>query len=63
MNKPKKCPKCGKTYTDHPAMSRVDNKTEICPECGTREALDVINMKKVDQDKIIAEIQKLRNNI
>lgn len=35
----KKCPKCGKLYTDHPAISRTDNKTEICPRCGTIEAL------------------------
>ncbi len=34
------CPKCGKEYTEHPALSRTDNKTEICPECGVREALE-----------------------
>ena len=34
------CPKCGRTYQDYPALSRVDNKTEICPECGVREALE-----------------------
>ena len=33
------CPICKKTYTDYPALSRRDNKTEICPECGMREAL------------------------
>lgn len=32
------CPVCGKTYTDYPAISRRDNKTEICPQCGTDEA-------------------------
>ena len=36
----KKCPKCGQLYEGHPALSRVDNKTEICPACGTREAMD-----------------------
>lgn len=35
------CPICGKEYTGHPALSRKDNKTEICPYCGTLEALDV----------------------
>ena len=39
-------------------MSRADNKTEICPECGTREALDAAGVDKAEQDKIIAEIQK-----
>ena len=34
-----KCPKCGKEFTEYPAISRDDNATEICPECGTREAL------------------------
>ena len=52
------CPKGGKTYTGYPAMSRTDNKTEICPECGTREALDAAGVDNAEQDKIIAEIQK-----
>lgn len=34
------CPRCGKTYTEYPAISRKDNKTEICPECGQLEALE-----------------------
>lgn len=34
------CPKCGKEYNDYPAISRRDNKTEICPECGQIEALE-----------------------
>ena len=34
------CPRCGDKLPDHPAaLSRVDNKTEICPKCGTEEAL------------------------
>ena len=31
------CPKCGRTYTEYPALSRTDNKTLICPDCGIRE--------------------------
>lgn len=34
------CPRCGKEYTDYPAISRCDNKTEICSECGLAEALE-----------------------
>ena len=26
------CPLCGKEYTGYPAISRTDNKTEICPD-------------------------------
>lgn len=36
------CPKCHKQYSDYPALSRVDNKTEICPECGQLEALEML---------------------
>ena len=31
------CPKCGCVYTRVPALSRTDNKTLICPDCGIRE--------------------------
>lgn len=34
------CPKCGCEYTGRPALSREDNETEICPDCGMREALN-----------------------
>lgn len=37
--KPRKCPKCSKKYYGYPALSREDNKTEICSECGVLEAL------------------------
>lgn len=33
------CPKCGRKYDEMPAISRDDNATEICPECGMNEAL------------------------
>ena len=36
----KVCPLCGKAYYDAPALSRRDNKTLICPDCGTMEALE-----------------------
>lgn len=34
------CPKCGREYIGWPALSRKDNRTEICPDCGMREALN-----------------------
>lgn len=34
------CPKCQKEFIDkYGAISRKDNKTVICAECGTKEAL------------------------
>ena len=39
-NEYKICPSCGKGYSTYSAISRLDNKTEICPDCGTVEALN-----------------------
>ena len=50
------CPRCGKVYTDRPAISRVDDKTPICPDCGTREALESIGIDTTEQDKILRAI-------
>lgn len=36
----RKCPRCGEMYTGFPALGRVDNKTDICSDCGTQEGLD-----------------------
>ena len=30
------CPRCGKVYTDRPAISRADDKTPICQDCYPR---------------------------
>lgn len=38
-DKPRICPSCNKPYFGYPAISRKDNKTEICGDCGLREAL------------------------
>lgn len=32
------CPRCGKSYTEPPVVSRLDNSL-ICSMCGYREAL------------------------
>lgn len=42
-----KCPKCGKEFTEHPALSREDNQTEICPECGVREAIESFSQSQI----------------
>lgn len=46
------CPCCGRKYEEYPALSRRDNKTEICPACGTLEALaDYYDSKKTTATK------------
>ena len=52
------CPFCGHTYSGHPAISRTDNKTPICPDCGTREALQSLGVSIEEQNKIIAAIHR-----
>ena len=47
------CPLCGVAYTDVPALSRTDNETLICPDCGTRQALDSIGVCDEEQEKIL----------
>ena len=42
----RKCSKCGDLYTEEPALSRKDNKTEICAYCGMREAIDAWREKQ-----------------
>lgn len=55
--KPRVCPACGRTYTEHPATSRLDGQP-ICPECGIREALASIGvMNRAAQDRILQTIR------
>ena len=44
MKENMKCPKCGRDTEWLRALSRVDNKTMICDECGTKEALDAAGL-------------------
>ena len=36
----KRCPKCGKVFDRLLALSRRDNKTMICEDCGMQEAME-----------------------
>ena len=47
------CPRCGEVYSRHGAVSRADNLTVICPDCGTREALESIGVDEKEQEKIL----------
>lgn len=51
------CPICKGRYTAAPALSRVDNFTHICPECGAREALAAIGVAVEEQERIIETIK------
>ena len=43
----RRCPKCEREMETPPALSRIDNKTEICEMCGTEEAInDMMGYKK-----------------
>ena len=52
------CPLCGQTYGEAPALSRTDNQTLICPDCGTRQALESIGVSAEEQEKILAIIHR-----
>lgn len=54
------CPRCGQMYGEPPALSRVDGQTRICPDCGTREALESIGVGVQEQEKIIEIIHRRR---
>ena len=55
------CPLCGQHYSGRPAISRTDNKTPICPDCGTREALQGLGISTAEQDEIIEAIHRSMN--
>lgn len=57
----KVCPHCGKEYKGHPAISRTDNQTPICPTCGTREALESLGIDEAEREKIIASIPQIED--
>ena len=53
MKKSRICPACGKAYTQEPALSRRDNKTIICPDCGLNEALeDAVNAGAITEESV-----------
>ena len=52
------CPRCGKAYHEQPAISRADNQTLICPDCGTRQALQSIGVEPSEQEQIIETIHR-----
>lgn len=52
------CPRCGKIFRGRPALSREDNETSICPDCGTREALAFMGVSEGEREQIVSMIHK-----
>lgn len=63
ISETKICPRCGKAYHSAPALSRVDNQTLICPDCGTREALESMGVDQAEQEQILDTIHSCGSNI
>ena len=60
---PRISPICGQTYHEPPALSRADGKTQICPDCGTREALQSMGVDIDEQERIIETIHQHTKNL
>ena len=52
------CPRRGERYAAPPALSRTDGTTLICPDCGTREALESIGVGTEEQEQILEAIHR-----
>lgn len=56
--KPRKarvCPRCGGDLGRFPALSRADDETDICSECGTEEAMIAMTLHQqgLSEDEIM----------
>lgn len=49
----RRCPRCDNSYEGYAAVSRRDNKTKICGECGLGEALFdwAVSCAKTDEER------------
>ncbi len=62
VNDMAKCPKCGRSFPRLLALSRTDNKTMICDECGTIEALGAVPSNRMSpQEKTRAAVYATGN--
>lgn len=55
------CPICGQQYSGHPALSRLDNSTLICPDCGIRQALESLGISEQEKNDIVNIIHDYQN--
>lgn len=52
------CPICKAEYNEPPAISRADNKTEICSSCGIRQAVEGL-MKAEDVEALVQKNKEM----
>lgn len=52
------CPVCKREYEEYPALSRKDNRTEICPDCGMAEALESFGLSKLEAMEKVVRIKE-----
>ena len=57
------CPLCQKIYYEPSALSRTDNKTEICTDCSTRQALFTLGINEEEQNAILNIIHRYRSKV
>ena len=50
------CPICGESYNEPPALSRIDNHTEICSSCGIRQSIEPLLKAGVMDESEVEEI-------
>ena len=63
MSERKMCPMCHREYKERPAISRMDGITSICPDCGTRQALESLGVSAEEQEKILESIHRSMNEL
>ena len=56
------CPICNQEYFERPAISRR-RKAEICPDCGTKEAMDAAGWDNEQQEEVFKLIQQFKGGI
>lgn len=49
------CPRCKAQHLGHPALSRRDEETEICPDCGIAKALQAAGCNTALINDLMAE--------
>ena len=57
------CPLCGSFYLGRPSISREDDTTLICPDCGIKQALQSIGIEVDEQRKILDIIHEHSENL
>ena len=60
MGASKICPLCDRAILGYPALSRIDNRTEICQNCGMIESLQVLKKYEEHKCKEIIKSSKMK---